>query len=87
MVQAAISIAVLLVVAVLLGFRPSAGPVEWLGVIGLLAIASFALIWLAVALGMVTNSVETASNLPHAHGLDARPAEALRRVPTCRNAR
>jgi ABC-2 type transport system permease protein len=29
-----------------------------------LAIASFALIWLAVALGMVTNSVETASNLP-----------------------
>jgi ABC-2 type transport system permease protein len=64
MVQAAISIAVLLAAAVLLGFRPSAGPMEWLGVIGLLAIASFALIWLAVALGMVTNSVETASNLP-----------------------
>jgi ABC-2 type transport system permease protein len=64
MVQAAISIAVLLSVAVLLGFRPSAGPAEWLGVIGLLAMASFALIWLAVALGMVTNSVETASNLP-----------------------
>jgi len=64
MVQAAISIAVLLAVAVLLGFRPSAGPMEWLGVTGLLAIASFALIWLAVALGMVTNSVETASNLP-----------------------
>ena len=64
MVQAAISIAVLLAMAVLLGFRPSAGPMEWLGVIGLLAIASFALIWLAVALGMVTNSVETASNLP-----------------------
>jgi ABC-2 type transport system permease protein len=64
MVQAAISIAVLLAVAVLLGFRPSASPMEWLGVIGLLVIASFALIWLAVALGMVTNSVETASNLP-----------------------
>jgi ABC-2 type transport system permease protein len=26
--------------------------------------ASFAVIWLSVALGMVTNSVETASNLP-----------------------
>jgi ABC-2 type transport system permease protein len=64
MVQAAISIAVLLAVAVLLGFRPSASPMEWLGVIGLLGVASFALIWLAVALGMVTNSVETASNLP-----------------------
>ena len=64
MVQAAISIAFLLAVAVLLGFRPSAGPMAWLGVIGLLATASFALIWLAVALGMVTDSVETASNLP-----------------------
>ena len=64
MVQAAISIAVLLAVAVLLGFRPSAGPMEWLGVVGMLALASFALIWLAVGLGMVTNSVETASNLP-----------------------
>ena len=64
MVQAAIAIAVVLGVAVLLGFRPSAGPMEWLGVIGLLATASFALVWLAVALGMVTDSVETASNLP-----------------------
>ena len=64
MVQAAIGLAVVLGVAALLGFRPSAGPMEWLGVIGLLAAASFALIWLSVALGMVSDSVETASNLP-----------------------
>jgi ABC-2 type transport system permease protein len=64
MVQAVLAIGLVLAVAVLLGFRPSAGPMEWLGAIGLLAIASFALIWLAVALGMVTDSVESASNLP-----------------------
>jgi ABC-2 type transport system permease protein len=64
MVQAVLAIALVLAVAVLIGFRPSAGPMEWLGVIGLLALASFALIWLCVALGMVTDSVETASNIP-----------------------
>ena len=64
MVQAALALALVLAVAVLIGFRPSAGPMEWLGVVGLLALASFALIWLCVALGMVTDSVETASNIP-----------------------
>jgi ABC-2 type transport system permease protein len=64
MVQAALAIALVFGVAVLIGFRPSASPTEWLGVVGILAIASFALIWLCVALGMVTDSVETASNIP-----------------------
>jgi len=64
MVQAVLALALVLAVAVLIGFAPSAGPMEWLGVVGLLALASFALIWLCVALGMVTDSVETASNIP-----------------------
>ena len=64
MVQATLAIALVLAMAVLIGYRPSAGPTEWFGVIGLLAMASFALIWLCVALGMVTDSVETASNIP-----------------------
>jgi ABC-2 type transport system permease protein len=50
--------------ALLLGFGPTAGPLEWIAVFCLLAAISFALIWLAVALGMVTKSVEAASNLP-----------------------
>ena len=37
---------------------------DWLGAIGLLALLTFALIWLSVALGLVTKSVEAASNLP-----------------------
>ncbi len=64
MVQAALAIILVFGVAVLIGFRPSASPMEWLGVVGILAIASLALIWLCVALGMVTDSVETASNIP-----------------------
>jgi ABC-2 type transport system permease protein len=64
MVQVVICIAVVLAVAVAIGFRPSSTPVQWLGAIGLMAIVSFALILLAVALGMVTDSVESASNLP-----------------------
>ena len=64
LIQTMISIAVVLCVAVLIGFRPSAGPLGWIGAIGLLALATFAVTWLSVAFGMVTNSVETASNIP-----------------------
>jgi ABC-2 type transport system permease protein len=64
MVQTALSMAVVIGVALLVGFRPSAGPVEWLAAIGVLAMVTLALTWLSVALGMVTKSVEAASNLP-----------------------
>jgi hypothetical protein len=46
------------------GYRPAAGPVEWIAAIGVLAMTTLALTWLSVALGMVTKSVEIASNLP-----------------------
>ncbi|PTA44473.1 ABC transporter permease [Micromonospora sp. RP3T] len=64
MIQAAVSLAVVIGVALVVGFRPTAGPVGWLGAVGLLAAVTFALVWLAVALGQVSESVETASNLP-----------------------
>jgi ABC-2 type transport system permease protein len=63
-IQAMLIVAVVVGVALLIGFRPTANPVEWLAAIGLLALVSFALTWLSVALGMVTKSVEAASNLP-----------------------
>jgi ABC-2 type transport system permease protein len=62
--QAMFCITVVLGVAVLLGFRPNANPLEWLAAAGMLAFASLALTWLTIALGMVSKSVETASNLP-----------------------
>lgn len=64
MIQTMLSVAVALGVALLVGFRPTAGPVESIEAIGVIAMASLALTWLSVALGMVSRSVETASNLP-----------------------
>jgi ABC-2 type transport system permease protein len=64
MVQSMLSMAVVIAVALLIGFRPTASPVEWLATVGVLAMITFALVWLSVALGMVTKSVEAASNLP-----------------------
>lgn len=64
LIQTMISSAVVLGVALLIGFRPSASPVGWIAALGLLALTTFAVTWLSVAFGMVTNSVETASNIP-----------------------
>ncbi|WP_328425375.1 ABC transporter permease [Micromonospora sp. NBC_00389] len=62
--QTLISLAAVTGVALLVGFRPTANPIEWLAAIGVLAMITFALTWLSVALGLVSESVETASNLP-----------------------
>jgi ABC-2 type transport system permease protein len=64
LIQTLAAMAVLVAVAVGLGFHSGTGPLHWLGAIGLLALFAFALIWLAVALGLAAKSVETASNTP-----------------------
>jgi ABC-2 type transport system permease protein len=64
LIQTLISIAIVLGVAIALGFRPTADLLDWLAAIGLIALFAFALIWLAVALGLAAKSVETASNTP-----------------------
>jgi ABC-2 type transport system permease protein len=63
-IQALLGAAALTGVALLVGFRPTAGPAAWAAAVSLLAMTALALIWLSVALGRVTKSVETASNLP-----------------------
>ena len=64
LIQALIGIAVVLAVAIALGFRPDADPVDWLAAIGVLALFALALVWLSTALGLAAKSVETASNTP-----------------------
>jgi ABC-2 type transport system permease protein len=64
LIQALAGMAILIVVAFGLGFHSKAGLLEWLAAIGILAMFAFALIWLAVALGLTAKSVETASNSP-----------------------
>ncbi|HWD07095.1 MAG TPA: ABC transporter permease [Amycolatopsis sp.] len=62
--QALFCVVVITGVASAIGFRTQADFVQWLAVAGVLALLAFALTWLTVALGLVTKSVETASNLP-----------------------
>jgi ABC-2 type transport system permease protein len=64
LIQTLVSLAVVLGVAIALGFRPNASPLEWIGAVGMLTLFSLALIWLATALGLAAKSVETASNTP-----------------------
>ncbi len=63
-IQTMTAIAIVVAVALLIGFRSTTGPVGWVAAMGLLALAAFAISWLSVALGMAAKSVETASNLP-----------------------
>jgi ABC-2 type transport system permease protein len=62
--QSLAGVGIVLGVAVGLGFRPRASALDWLAATGVLVLFSFALIWLATALGLAAKSVETASNTP-----------------------
>jgi ABC-2 type transport system permease protein len=64
LIQTVLALAVVLGTALLLGFRPGGGPLGWLGALGVLTMVTFAIVWLCVALGMVSDTVETASNVP-----------------------
>jgi ABC-2 type transport system permease protein len=57
----AFSTALVVGVAWLSGFRPTAGPVEWVAVVGVLLLFVLAMSWLAVALGLLARSVEAAA--------------------------
>ena len=63
-VQTLVGLVPVIGVALLVGFRPDADPVEWVAAIGLLALTSFAMSWLCVAMGLHSKTVEGASNLP-----------------------
>ena len=63
-IQTLLALAIVMAVAVLIGFRPTTGPIEWLAALGLVTLAALAVSWISVALGLSTTSVETASNLP-----------------------
>ncbi len=62
MIRTMLSVAIVIGVALLMGFRPTAGPAEWVAAIGFIALLTLALTWLAVAFGMVTKSPEGANS-------------------------
>jgi ABC-2 type transport system permease protein len=55
-----VSIAVVVLVAVLMGFRSSAGPLAWLFVAGILMLFTLALTWMAVIPGLTAKSADGA---------------------------
>ena len=61
LVANAISLVVVVLVALLVGFRSSAGPLAWLAVAGVLLLFTLALTWLAVIPGLTAKSVDGAS--------------------------
>ncbi|WP_156756964.1 ABC transporter permease [Actinokineospora pegani] len=63
LIQTMFSVVVVMGVALLIGFRPSAGPGGWFAAVGLALLVAFALVWLSVALGLVSKGVESASNV------------------------
>jgi ABC-2 type transport system permease protein len=63
-IQAIIAVALVLGVGLAVGFRPTAGPIEWLAAAGLIVLISFAVSWIGIGMGMQSKTVETASNLP-----------------------
>ncbi|EOM77822.1 ABC transporter permease [Rhodococcus rhodnii] len=61
MVSNALSVMVVVLVALAMGFRTSSGPLEWLAVIGLLSLFTLAITWIAVIPGLLAKTVDGAS--------------------------
>src|SRR6266704_3092192 len=61
LVSNAISVVVIMLVALLMGFRSSAGILSWLAVAGILALFTLALTWVAVIPGLTAKSADGAA--------------------------
>ena len=61
LVSNAISVAVIVLVALLMGFRSSAGVLGWLAVAGILLLFTLALTWIAVIAGLSAQSTDGAA--------------------------
>jgi ABC-2 type transport system permease protein len=63
-IQQLLGMAVLIGIALAIGFRPNATAAEWLAATGLLTLFVVAITWLSVALGLKSPTPEAASNAP-----------------------
>ena len=61
LVSNAISVVVIILVALIMGFRSSAGILPWLAVAGILAMFTLALTWIAAIAGLSAKSIDGAS--------------------------
>ncbi len=63
-IQTMTGLLLVIAVALAVGFRSDASALEWLAAAGLLTAIAFAVTWLSVALGLISKTVESASNKP-----------------------
>ncbi|HKV57704.1 MAG TPA: ABC transporter permease [Ktedonobacteraceae bacterium] len=63
LIRTMLSIVLVIGVALLMGFRPPAGPVAWIAALGMIALFTLALTWMAVAFGLVGKTPEGANAL------------------------
>jgi ABC-2 type transport system permease protein len=61
LVSNAVSVVIIFLVGLLMGFRSSAGVLAWLAVAGILALFTLALTWIAVIAGLLAHSPDGAS--------------------------
>jgi ABC-2 type transport system permease protein len=65
LVSNGLSLVIIVLVAVVVGFRTSASPLAWLAVAGILALFTLALTWIAVIAGLSAKSVDGASGFSY----------------------
>jgi ABC-2 type transport system permease protein len=63
LIRTLISIALVIGVALLAGFRPSAGPVAWVAALGLIALFTFGITWMGIVFGLVGKTPAGANSL------------------------
>jgi ABC-2 type transport system permease protein len=61
-IRTLLSVVLVIGVGLVAGFRPTAGPVQWLEAFGFMALLTLALTWLALAMGMAAKSVAGANS-------------------------
>ena len=52
-----------IIVALAVGFRPTAGVVEWLGAIGIMLLTAFVFCWMGAAIGLALRTVEAVNSI------------------------
>lgn len=62
MIRNTFAMIIVSILAVVLGFRPEASPLEWLGVFGILWLLMLALTWGAAVFGLLVKNVEAAGS-------------------------
>jgi ABC-2 type transport system permease protein len=63
LIRTMITIGLVIGVALLMGFRPTANPVAWIAALGVIALFTFALTWMSVAFGLVGKTPAGANSL------------------------